>query len=112
MSNYLRQREELIMAGFRAGMDTGVQRTADFFAIALNSPEVMGKDTLGYARIKKIYARAMELQREFAPAFQKGPEQDYYQELLDRRLRQIFPPDEYVPFAERYENITKPKYGK
>lgn len=110
MSNYLRQREELIMAGFRAGMDTGVQRTADFFAIALNSPEVMGRDTLGAARIKKIYAKAMELQRQYAPAFQKGPEQDYYQELLDRRLRQIFPPEDYVPFSERYENITKPKY--
>lgn len=110
MSNYLRQREELIMAGFRAGMDTGVQRTADFFAIALNSPEVMGKDTLGYARIKKIYAKAMELQRQYAPAFQKGPEQDYYQELLDRRLRQIFPPEDYVPFSERYDCITKPKY--
>lgn len=110
MSNYLRQREELIMAGFRAGMDTGVQRTADFFAIALNSPDVMGKDTLGAARIKKIYAKALELQRQYAPAFQKGPEQDYYQELLDRRLRQIFPPEDYVPFAERYENVTKPKY--
>ena len=110
MSNYLRQREELIMAGFRAGMDTGVQRTADFFAIALNSPDVMGRDTLGAARIKKIYAKALELQRQYAPAFQKGPEQDYYQELLDRRLRQIFPPEDYVPFAERYENVTKPKY--
>lgn len=110
MSNYLKKQDALIMAGFRAGMDTGVQRTADFFAIALNSPEVMGKDTLGYARIKKIYARAMELQKEFAPAFQKGPEQDYYQELLDRRLKQIFPPEDYVPFSDRYENITKPKY--
>lgn len=107
--NYMKRREELILAGFRAGMDTGAQRTADFLSIALSDPEVMGKDTFSYKRIKKIYAKMIELQSEFAPAFQKGDEQDYYQEMFDRRLKQIFPPEVFVPFQERYENITKPK---
>ena len=110
MSNYLQKRDAFILAGFRAGDATATQRTADYFAIALNSPDVMGKDTLSEKRIKKIYAKVMELQKDFSPAFQKGPEQDYYQEMLDRRLRQIFPPEDYVPFSERYDCITKPKY--
>lgn len=109
MNNYLKKKEELIMAGFRAGLATGAQRTADFMAIALSDPDVMGKDTFSFRRIKKIYKRMIDLQSEFAPAFQKGDEQDYYQEMFDRRLKQIFPPEDYTPFAERYEHVTKPK---
>ena len=63
-------------------------------------------------RIKKIYAKVHELEHEFCKAFQKGPEQDYYQELFDRRMRQIFGPEDFVPFAERYDKITQPTYRK
>lgn len=109
MANYAQRRDELIMSGFRAGDATGEQRTADYFAIALHSPDVMGKDILSAKRIKKIYAKVHELEREFAQAFQKGDEQDYCQSQLDRTLAQIFPPEDFVPFAVRYPNIKKPK---
>lgn len=112
MKNYAERREAWIRAGYEAGDDIGTQRTADFLAIVLNDPEIMGKDVFGAGRIKKVYEAIRALERKYAKAFQKHPEQDYYQEKLDDRLRRIFAPEDFIPFAKRYENIVQPKYGK
>ena len=61
MSDYMKKREEYILSGFRAGDETGTQRTADYIAIALNSPDVMGKDTLGAGRINFTIGSALDL---------------------------------------------------
>ena len=112
MKSYAERREAWIAASFEAGEETGTQRLADFVAIALNDPTIMGKDVFGAARIKKIYEKLYDLQRQYGKAYQTGPEQDYYQDKLDERLRRIFPPADFVPFAQRYDHIKQPTYRK
>lgn len=92
------------------GQDFGVQKTADLLAIALNDPEVMGK-ALGEKKIRKILERMLELEKTFNAAFYANPEQDYWQEVLDRRLSEIFG-TETVPFRDRYPWLKEVKYGR
>nr|DAH25260.1 MAG TPA: hypothetical protein [Caudoviricetes sp.] len=94
----------------KIGQDFGVQKTADLLAIALNDPEVMGK-ALGEKKIRKILERMLELEKTFNAAFYANPEQDYWQEMLDRRLGEIFG-TETVPFRERYPWLKEVKYGR
>ena len=94
----------------KIGQDFGVQKTADLLAIALNDPEVMGK-ALGEKKIRKILERMLELEKTFNAAFYANPEQDYWQEMLDRRLGEIFG-TETVPFRERYPWLKEVRYGK
>ncbi len=94
----------------KIGQDFGVQKTADLLAIALNDPEVMGK-ALGEKKIRKILERMLELEKTFNAAFYANPEQDYWQEVLDRRLGEIFG-TETVPFRERYPWLKEVKYGR
>ena len=108
MANYTQRREAWITAGIDAGIDIGTQRMADLMALALNDPAVMGKDVLGPERIKRVYVKIHELEAKLAQAWRKGDEQDYAQAKLDRELRRIFG-GEFVPFAERYPNVRKPK---
>nr|DAH12384.1 MAG TPA: hypothetical protein [Bacteriophage sp.] len=94
----------------KIGQDFGVQKTADLLAIALNDPETMGK-ALGEKKIRKILERMLELEKTFNAAFYANPEQDYWQEVLDRRLGEIFG-TETVPFRERYPWLKEVRYGK
>lgn len=108
MANYAQRRDALIRTAAEAGEMVGRQRMADLMALALNDPETMGKDVLGPERIKKVYAKLYELETELAQAWRKGDEQDYAQVRLDRELKRIFGCD-FVPFAERYPDVKKPK---
>ena len=108
MANYAKRRDALIRIAAEAGEMVGRQKIADLMALALNDPVVMGKDVLGPERIMRVYARLHELEAELAQAWRKGDEQDYAQARLDRELKRIFG-SEFVPFAERYPDVKKPK---
>ena len=108
MANYAQRRDALIRIAAEAGEMVGRQKIADLMALALNDPAVMGKDVLGPERIKKVYTKLHELEAELAQAWRKGDEQDYAQARLDRELRRIFG-NEFVPFAERYPDVKRPK---
>ena len=92
------------------GQDFGTQKTADLLAIALNDPETMGK-ALGEKKIRRIFEKVAELEKTFNAAFYANPEQDYWQEVLDRRLGEIFG-DGLDPFAKRYPWLKEVKYGR
>ena len=94
----------------KIGQDFGTQKTADLIAIALNDPETMGK-ALGEKKIRRIFEKVEELEKTFDAAFYANPEQDYWQELLDRRLSEIFG-TETVPFRKRYPWLKEVKYGR
>lgn len=94
----------------KIGQDFGTQKTADLIAIALNDPETMGK-ALGEKKIRRIFEKVVELEETFAAAFYANPEQDYWQEMLDRRLSEIFATGT-VPFRERYPWLKEVKYGR
>lgn len=94
----------------KVGQDFGAQKAADLIAIALNDPEVMGK-ALGEKKIRRIFEKVAELETTFEAAFYANPEQDYWQELLDRRLSEIFATGT-VPFRDRYPWLKEVKYGR
>ena len=86
-----------------------MQKMADFFAIALNDPAVLGKSVLGKKRLMPVLQRVHELIDEFTPAFTVQDDADYMQDKLDRLLRQIYGDAEFVPFEERYPAIKQKK---
>lgn len=92
------------------GIQLGAQKMADYMAIALNDPKVLGKATLGERRLTLVFQRVKELDNIFEYAFNpKHPESDYVQEQFDKRLKQIFKED-FVPFSERYPFVKRQKY--
>lgn len=73
----------------------------DIMTIVLADSTVMGKDTFGPVRIRRINRRRDELWHQYCKALQAHPEADYLREDIDRRLRQILG-DEAVPWRDRY----------
>lgn len=73
----------------------------DIMTIVLADSTVMGKDTFGPVRIRRINQRRDELWHQYCKALQEHPEADYLREDIDRRLKQILG-DEAVPWHERY----------
>ena len=93
------------------GEEFGQQRVIDAICLALRDKDVMGKNTFGVERIKKLCAKIQEIVDAFSPAFHSGAEQDYYQVQLDRALQEVFG-DELQPFETRYPFIKEQKYGR
>ena len=95
------------------GMDIGFQKCWDLLQIVLHDPEVMGKDTFGKERIKKIFWAMKEKERELGIAWLPTQEKDadVCQRDLDALLKEIWA-EELCPFYERYPRIKKPDYSK
>ena len=105
-----RQREQDV---FDAGMRIGRQQMCDYITLALRDPAVMGKDTFGGKRIVAVLQGVKRLMEEFHPAFDKCDEADYYQEKLDRLLREAYGAeieDGFFGFHDRYECVRKQDY--
>lgn len=108
------QKQLAIKQGFLdVGMDTGFQKCWDLLQIVLHDPEVMGKDTFGNERIKKIYWAMKELERDLGIAWLPTTEKeaDVKQRNLDALLGEIWG-DELSTFYERYPHIRKADYTK
>lgn len=93
------------------GIDFGTQRMADYIAVVLNDPQIMGGSALGAKRIKKVFEAVRALEATLGAAFYANPEQDYWQEVMDRRLKCIFG-EAFSPFAERYPMLKEIRYGR
>lgn len=96
--------------GFTAGCDITAQQMFDMLCLALHDPEVMGKDTFGAERLKKVHNAMYEYERMFHEAWIHTEESDYYQEKLDDALRQIF--GKIDSFQERYPLVKEWNYFK
>lgn len=102
--------DEAKQTAFEYGEKFGFQRACDFIAIALNSPEVMGKSVMSGERINKIIDAAIKLDDDYFTAFlPRDPESDYYQEKLDELQKKIFK-DKFQPFYDRYWYLKKVRY--
>lgn len=108
--NYAQKQATARQAYLEIGMEVGMQKMADFFAIALNDPAVLGKSVLGKKRLMPVLQRVHDLIDEFSVAFTVQDDADYMQDKLDRLLRQIYGDSEFVPFEERYPAIKQRKY--
>jgi len=107
---FLQRQEEIRQASFAAGGETMAQQTWDMICLVLNDPEVMGKDTFGAKRLKKLLEAVRQRERQYIKAWISDPESDYYEEKLDTALRDIF--GEIVPFKERYPYLKSQRYDK
>ena len=108
--NYAQKQATARQTYLEIGMEVGMQKMADFFAIALNDPAVLGKSVLGKKRLMPVLQRVPALIDEFSVAFTVQDDADYMQDKLDRLLRQIYGDSEFVPFEERYPAIKQRKY--
>lgn len=110
---YLNKRQAMNQGFLDVGMDTGFQKCWDLLQIVLHNPKVMGKDTFGKQRIKKIYWAMKELEKELGTAWMPTQynDADVKQRDLDALLNEIWG-DELYPFYERYPFIKKPDYSK
>lgn len=86
------------------GMDTGFQKAADFFGIALS------EEGFGEKRLEKIARRVMELDQEYGDAWTGCVEADYKQEQIDRILKKAYGKN-FTPFFERNPYIKKFNYA-
>lgn len=107
---FLAKQQALQQRCFEVACDTTSQQFFDYLCLVLNDPEVMGKNTFGANRIKKIHEALKAVDRQYNEAWVGSQESDYYQEKLDTRLREIF--GEIVPFEKRYPYLKTWDYSK
>lgn len=86
------------------GMDTGFQKAADFFGIALY------EEGFGEKRLEKIARRVMELDQEYGDAWTDCDDADYKQEQIDRVLKKAYGKN-FESFFERHPYIKKFNYN-
>lgn len=111
--NFAQKQKEAYQFFLDTGMDTGFQKCWDLLQIVLHDPDVMGKDTFGVDRIKKIYWAMKDLEKVLGTAWlptQKN-DADVRQRDLDALLKEIWG-DELCPFSERYPYVKNPDYTK
>lgn len=105
---YLQKQKVTIDAYRQAEKETTMQYMIDTLLLVLHNPEVMGKDTFGLKRIRRLMAAwSIEIQR-YEQVFHRVDEQDYWQVKLDQQLKEILG-DEFVPFSKRYEWLREAK---
>ena len=106
-----RQAKEKVLQ--KATAETYQQFMADTLMLTLNDPEIMGKDTFGYERLKKVAEGWSRYIDRFHPALTAAPEADYLRTKMDEGIRRIMRGSgEFEAFEERYEWIPKMKYGR
>ena len=95
----------------QATAETYQQFMADTLMLTLNDPEVMGKDTFGYERLKKVAEGWSRYMDQFHPALTGSPDADYLQIKLDEGIRRIMRGSkDFLPFEQRYNWIPKVEY--
>ena len=109
--DYLAQQRMMQQCFIDVGEQFGIQKMWDYICIVLHDPKVMGKDTFGAKRLEKIFEAMKKMADEYSTAFSQDKEADYYQEMLDRQLRDIWG-DKAEPFYVRYPDLKKIKYDK
>lgn len=111
VNGYFKKRNDINQSFLDAGEQLGVQKMWDYMQLALRDPEVMGKDTFGPQRLEKLFKAMQAIADEYHTAFTDDKEADYYQEKLDKQLKDLWK-DRFSPFYERYPQLKKIKYDK
>lgn len=94
----LKQKRQL---GYEIISTWTAQLCLDTIAMVLNDPAVMGKDTLGATRLRRVCEAFNKLWPVNLQALQKCDEADYRRVKIDQAQAGIFGPD-YLHWHERY----------
>lgn len=111
MNGYLKKRNEINQSFLDAGEQLGVQKMWDYMQLALRDPKVMGKDTFGPKRLEDLFKAMQVIADEYHTAFTDDVEADYYQEKLDKQLKEIWK-DRFDSFYVRYPQLKQFTYKK
>ena len=114
-NDYLSRQRAREQEVFDSGLRIGRQQMCDYISLALRDQETMGKDTFSGKRIVKVINKINDLMCQFASAFEKCDEADYYQEKLDCALCEAYGDeirDGFFSFNERYEIVKKFDYNE
>lgn len=106
-ANYSTQQKIVVDAYRKAERDTTQQFMVDMFMLVLNDPEVMGKDTFGKTRMKRVIDAVSRKLVEWDNLLAESDEQDYYQYKLDKLLEPLC--TDFKSFPERYPWLKPPK---
>lgn len=106
---FLDNRNKALLEGIQIGIDIGMQIACDMISLSLRDPAVMKKDTFSAARLAPVMKDALEKRGLYSPAWGGGPEADYYQDKLDRNLKEAYA-DAFEPFPQRYPYCKKNHY--
>lgn len=117
-NSYLQKQEVARQVYMDATADTYTQFMVDMFILALNDPEVMGKDVFGKKRIQKVVAGVQAKYDYFHNALKYGKNKrereeltpEYYQDKPDMALRQILGDEGFADFETRYDWLKKVRY--
>lgn len=120
-----RERTEVLTMAKTSGMQAYAERYAEVKAQAAQMLVCQYmQDTLqlalhqtegwGYDRIVRLCKAWQHIRDEYRPAINpSNPEADVMQEHMDRVLAQIISgKQELIPFAERYPELKKVRYGR
>lgn len=110
-NDYMKKREARDQAWLDIGEQMGVQKMADYVAIALHDPDVMGKNVYSRERIDEFMKHLARIADYYSKAFTLDKEADYHQELLDRAQKEIYGAD-MQPFNVRYPYVKEISYKK
>lgn len=110
-NGYLQKRQAMNQGFLDVGEQLGMQKMWDYIQIVLRDPDIMGRDTFGETRLEKIHEGLKVVADEYHTAFTDDKEADYYQEKMDRKLKEIWG-DKLSPFYERYPQLKKLGYDK
>ena len=112
MNGYFKKRNDVNQAFLDAGEQLGMQKMWDYIQMSLRDPSVVGKDTFGSKRLKKLHANCKKLSDRYHICFTDDKEADYYQEEMDGRLKEGCEEGEFCTFYERYPQLKQMSYKK
>lgn len=110
-SDFLLKQKLMRQTLLDVGVKTGRQQVTDVFLIALADYEVMGNKKLRPEELEKVLHKTEELLSYFHTAFEKNDEADYFQEKLDKALREAVPEEKFNEFHERYPYCKEYNYN-
>lgn len=110
-NQYLARQAAVRQGLLDVGMEIGFQKCWDLVQLALRDPEVVGKDSFGKGRLKKLYKSLARFEHKFGGALTGDVDADFLQERLDDNLREIWG-DGLHPFKDRYPYIKQLDYKK
>ncbi len=112
-NGYLERQKARDQANRQAARQTYEQFMTDMFIFALNDPEVMEKDVLGYTRLMKVLRGVGKYYDLFFDALTDAEDADYLRHKMDEKMKAIVKnKGKFFPFEERYDYVVEVITGR
>lgn len=106
-NDFLAKQRAIQMGFFEAGLQSGRQQIMDMMSLVLHDKYGFGKD-----RLVEVVKGIGEYIDKYQTAWEKSDEADYYQNMLDENLADIYGEYLHDSFYERYKYAPEYDYQK